>query len=205
MLVDIRKPIDRVAMRAGWKLGEIRCRIFRHTYTAARLQTLDHSAPISLYTVSRELGHGSEDMVRRVYSHLDSFRHRSEVIEYRVERHFERLGGELVRLGFDTKIGTNPQAGTEKRSPRSHRSASGEDVPEWARHDSNARPLASKPPDPGADQREQASFSRKACSPRQSAPASVGSSVTVNVTAGPERLQPQPLRTCRSGVVSFRP
>jgi integrase len=43
----------------------------------------------------------------------------------RVEQHFERLGGELVRLGFDTKIGTNPQAGTEKRSPRSHRSASG--------------------------------------------------------------------------------
>jgi hypothetical protein len=34
-------------------------RVFRHTWTAARLQTLDHGAPVSIYTVSRELGHGS--------------------------------------------------------------------------------------------------------------------------------------------------
>jgi integrase len=62
----------------GWKRGEIRHRIFRHTYAATRLQTLDRGAPVSLYTVSRELGHGSEDMVRRVYAHLGSVRHRSE-------------------------------------------------------------------------------------------------------------------------------
>ena len=142
MLVDIRKLIDRVAMRAGWKQGEIRCRIFRHTYTAARLQTLDHGAPNSLYTVSRELGHGSEDMVRRVYSHLGTFRHRSEVVEYRAEQHFERLGDQLIRLGFDTKIGTNPQPGTENETPASTDVQVGEDVPEWARRDSNARPLA---------------------------------------------------------------
>ncbi len=123
--MDIRKLIDRVAVRAGWKRGEIRCRIFRHTYTAARLQTLDRGAPISLYTVSRELGHGSEDMVRRVYSHLGTFRHRSEVVEYRVEQHFERLGDQLIRLGFDTKTGTNPAEADRKRNPRSNRSRSG--------------------------------------------------------------------------------
>ena len=141
-LMDIRKLIDRVAIRAGWKQGEIRCRIFRHTFTAARLQTLDHGAPISLYTVSRELGHGSEDMVRRVYSHLGTFRHRSEVVEYRVEQHFERLGNQLIRLGFDTKIGTNPGRRDVSRTPAPTEVEAGAQVPEWARRDSNARPLA---------------------------------------------------------------
>ena len=72
---------------------------------------------MSLYTVSRELGHGSEEMVRRVYSHLGTFRHRSEVVEYRVEQRFERLGDQLIRLGLDTKIDTSPQGETENSSP----------------------------------------------------------------------------------------
>jgi len=65
MLTDARKPIDHIAERAGWKPGEIRTKMFRHTYCAARLQTLDGGAPIPLYTVSRELGHTSQAMVRR--------------------------------------------------------------------------------------------------------------------------------------------
>lgn len=55
---------------------------------------------MSLYTASRELGHGREDMVRRVYSHLGTVRHGSEVVEFRVAQHFERLGDQLRRLGF---------------------------------------------------------------------------------------------------------
>jgi integrase len=70
MFVDVRKLVDRVAMRAGWKAGELTTRVFRHTWTAARLQTLDRGALVSVYTVARELGHGSEEMVRRVYAHL---------------------------------------------------------------------------------------------------------------------------------------
>jgi hypothetical protein len=35
----------------------------------AQLQTLDRDVPVSLFTVSREVDHGSEDMVRRVYAH----------------------------------------------------------------------------------------------------------------------------------------
>jgi integrase len=81
---DVRKLIDAVAVRAGWKPGEITSKMFRHTYCAARLQTLDHGAPVSVYTVARELGHGGESMVRRVYGHLGAVRHRSEVVEYRV-------------------------------------------------------------------------------------------------------------------------
>ena len=60
---------------------------------------MDRGAPVGLYTVSRKLGHGSEEMVRRVYSHLGDVRHRSEVVEYRVEQHLERLGDRLQRLG----------------------------------------------------------------------------------------------------------
>jgi integrase len=83
MITDIRGALDAVAEAAGWKAEEIRTKIFRHTYCAARLQTLDRGAPVSVYTVSRELGHGGESLVKRVYGHLGDVRHRSEVVEYR--------------------------------------------------------------------------------------------------------------------------
>jgi integrase len=37
MEVDVRKLIDRIAMRAGWKKSELGTRVFRHTWTTARL------------------------------------------------------------------------------------------------------------------------------------------------------------------------
>jgi hypothetical protein len=37
---------------------EIRTRPFRVTYATARLQTLDGGAPVSPWTVEKELGHG---------------------------------------------------------------------------------------------------------------------------------------------------
>jgi integrase len=92
------KMFDKVASRAGWQAGEIRSKMFRHTYCAARLQTLDHGAPVSIYTVGRELGHGGESMVRRVYGHLGTVRHRAEVVEYRVEQHRDKLGERLAAL-----------------------------------------------------------------------------------------------------------
>jgi integrase len=109
MLTDFRKLLDAVAVRAGWKPGEIRSKMFRHTYCAARLQTLDGGAPVSTYTVAREMGHGGEAMVRRVYGHLGQVRHRSEAVEYRVEQHAAKLGARLEALrgvGFGTTIGT---------------------------------------------------------------------------------------------------
>ncbi len=72
--------------------------MFRHTYCAARLQTLDQGAPVSIYTVARELGHGGDSMVKRVYGHLGSVRHRAEAVEYRVEQHAKTLGGRLTVL-----------------------------------------------------------------------------------------------------------
>lgn len=98
MVGDARKLLDTIGKRAGWNAGEIRSRMFRHTYTAARLQTTDQGAPVSPYTVSRELGHGSRAMVEQVYSHLGIVRHRSEMVEYRVNQHRERLGERLERV-----------------------------------------------------------------------------------------------------------
>src|SRR5712692_827018 len=98
MLTDTRKLLDHIAERGGWKSGEIRTKMFRHTYCAARLQTLDGGAPISLYTVSRELGHTSLAMVEKVYSHLGTIRHRSAVVECRVEQHRARLRERLKAL-----------------------------------------------------------------------------------------------------------
>ena len=85
-------------------------------------------------------------MVRRVYSHLGSVRHRSEVVEYLVEQHFERIGDQLRRLALetpsDTKIVTTGRGGEGMTSPARTEVPAGEEVPEWARRDSNARPLA---------------------------------------------------------------
>ena len=95
---EIRKLLDRIAVRAGWRLGEIRSRAFRHTYTAARLQTLDQGAPVSIFTVARELGHGGDSLVRKVYGHLGQVRHRAEVMEYPVNVCHVRFSDRLAEL-----------------------------------------------------------------------------------------------------------
>jgi len=98
MLIDFRKLLDPVAVRAGWKPGEIRSKAFRYTNTAARLQTLDQGAPVSEFTVARELGHGGAAMVRRVYGPLGQVRHRAKVVEYRVSQHQKVLKERLAAL-----------------------------------------------------------------------------------------------------------
>lgn len=95
---DIRKALDAIAVRVGWNPGDIRPYAFRHTYCAARLQTLDKGAPVSVWTVARELGHGGRGLVDRVYGHLGEVRHRSDVVEYRVEQHKDKLGDRLAKL-----------------------------------------------------------------------------------------------------------
>ena len=98
MIQDTRKIIDAVARRAGWEAGEIRTKVFRHTYCAARLQTLDRGAPVSAWTVAKEMGHGGRSLVDRVYGHLGEVRHRSDAVEYRAEQHAAALGERLVAL-----------------------------------------------------------------------------------------------------------
>jgi integrase len=136
---DFRKILDRVAAHAGflrpvvdpatgkqqrtrtdqllWTGRRIRPHMLRHTYCAARLQTLDRGAPVSLFTVGRELGHGGDSLVRRVYGHLGDVRHRAEVVEYRVEQHRAILGDRLTRLAaFDTVPDTAGEVGSVSHS-----------------------------------------------------------------------------------------
>ena len=53
---------------------------------------------MSPFTVGKELGHGGTSMVERVYSHLGQVRHRSDVVEYRIEQHREALWDRLKAL-----------------------------------------------------------------------------------------------------------
>jgi hypothetical protein len=142
-LRDIHRLLDRVAKRAGLGAGELRSKAFRHTYCAARLQTLDRGAPVSIYTVARELGHGSDEMVKRIYAHLGDVRHRAEVVEYRVEQHLEPLGDRLQRLGLAgssvTGKDTTGDSGAATKKPDSTEVLPGFELPESGRPDSNRR------------------------------------------------------------------
>ncbi|MEZ4414628.1 MAG: site-specific integrase [Gemmatimonadota bacterium] len=91
MLDNVRRGLDQLALRSGLQEGDVRTRIFRHTYCAARLQTLDGGAPVSPFTVSRELGHGGQSLVDRIYGHLGHVRHRAEVVEYSPFRGSQRV------------------------------------------------------------------------------------------------------------------
>jgi len=99
MIHNFSKALDAIAQTAGWKEGEIRSKMFRHTYCAARLQTLDHGEAVSSYTVGRELGHGANKLVDQIYGHLGQVRHRADVVEYRIENHRDVLADQLKALG----------------------------------------------------------------------------------------------------------
>jgi len=87
---NLRKARDLAAEKIGGAAGaalaakQVTPRALRPTYCAARLQTLDHGQPVALWTVKKELGHGSMQMIDRVYGRLGVIRHRSEVVEYRL-------------------------------------------------------------------------------------------------------------------------
>jgi integrase len=77
----VHKEIAAAAGRAH--LGQhVTPQVFRVTYCAARLQSLDHGRPVALYTVQKELGHNSQAMINRVYGRLGMFPHRTEGVEY---------------------------------------------------------------------------------------------------------------------------
>lgn len=100
MLHEWRKTLDRIAVRAGFPKGSVRTKAFRHSFASARLQTMDNGAPVAIWTVSKELGHGSETMLKTIYGHLGQVRHRSDVVEYRVEQHRDTLADRLAALGI---------------------------------------------------------------------------------------------------------
>jgi hypothetical protein len=76
------------------------------------LQTLDRGAPVARWTVEKELGHGSGKMLEAVYGRLGEMRHRSDVVEYRLDQHFERRGGRIF-----TKAGEEVSAPLARTIP----------------------------------------------------------------------------------------
>ncbi|MEX1258414.1 MAG: site-specific integrase [Gemmatimonadota bacterium] len=97
MIRDLRKALDKIGERAGFPAGHVRLHMLRHTYTAARIQTLDRGAPVSLYTVARELGHSSQSMIEERYGHLHgrAVDGGSAEVEFRIEHHRESADATL--------------------------------------------------------------------------------------------------------------
>jgi hypothetical protein len=56
-------------------------------------------------------------MVRRAYSHLGQVRHRADVVEYRVEQHFEELGEQVRRLGLTQRTSQPRSRGGKRTNP----------------------------------------------------------------------------------------
>jgi integrase len=119
MLTDFRKTLNRVTVPAGWTSGAVTPKQFRLPTAPHDLRTLDHGAPVSQDTVARELGHSSTDLVQQLYGHLGSGpRHRSEVVEYRVEQHRAILGDRLEALYRRVGMASDTTSGTIALEPR---------------------------------------------------------------------------------------
>ena len=113
MVGNLRQSLDATARLCGIDGGKLRTRPFRHTYCSARLQTVqrilkpggdpsDENAweyiEVSKFQVQKEMGHGGSQLVDRIYGHAQKNPIRSDVVEYRVEKHVEVLGDRLRSL-----------------------------------------------------------------------------------------------------------
>ncbi len=113
MVRDIRKSLDAIAKLSGMEAGEVRTRRFWHTYCSARLQTVQRIlkpgrepddpdgweyVEVARFQVQKEMGHGGGQLVDRIYGHAQGSPYRSDVVEYRVEKHREVLGDRLRSL-----------------------------------------------------------------------------------------------------------
>lgn len=72
--------------KAGLSKDRVTIHTLRHTYCATRLQTLDGGQPVSPYTVKDEMGHGSLQMIERVYGHVQERRQRLPEVRYEVAK-----------------------------------------------------------------------------------------------------------------------
>lgn len=80
-LSDLRSSLDTVEEKAELD-KRLTPKVFRHTYSATRIQTLDGGAPVSLYTVARELGHKGVARIEDTYGHLQQSRSRLAEVRY---------------------------------------------------------------------------------------------------------------------------
>ena len=96
MIGDLRTMWDRINAGLEWvpkhplDPERISSKAFRNSYAAARLQTLDAGHSIQMYTVARELGHASLNMLTHIYGHVGKVKERKEVVEFRIEDYPEQ-------------------------------------------------------------------------------------------------------------------
>ena len=65
-LLNLHGSLERVFTHAGVRKPAGKAwHLFRHTYTAMRLQTMDNGQPVSPWTVMKELGHGSLALIEQ--------------------------------------------------------------------------------------------------------------------------------------------
>ena len=88
VIAESEKEAERMALvgeRAGFPKGHIQLHMLRHTYASQRVQTCDRGRPVALYTVARELGHKTTDMLEDRYAHLHDRTEEggTEVVEFR--------------------------------------------------------------------------------------------------------------------------
>lgn len=100
LLTNVDNALDAVAARLEMPEGHIRCKPFRHTFCSARLQTVEPVrtptgtgwVEVLRDTVVREMGHGSDNLVRNIYGHLPEHRNRTTELEFRVDAWRAELG-----------------------------------------------------------------------------------------------------------------
>jgi integrase len=73
-----------------------RLHAFRHSYTAARIQTTEHGMPISIWQVAVELGHKGTQMIEKRYGHLVTVTDRREFVEFTLEGAPEAIREDVV-------------------------------------------------------------------------------------------------------------
>ena len=77
---NIDRQLDRIGDQAT--IVKPRLHAFRHSYTAARLQTLEHRAPVHIWQIASELDHQSTAMIEKRFGHLAKVTDRKELVEF---------------------------------------------------------------------------------------------------------------------------
>jgi hypothetical protein len=77
------------------------------------------------YTYPKDSPLSQSALDQRVYAHLGIVRHRSEVVEYRLEQHLEALKDRLGQVGFVTRNVTAEQGRGENDPPLQPKSKRG--------------------------------------------------------------------------------
>src|ERR1043166_7584203 len=122
-------PLERRAR--GVPGGETPGKARPHPHRSAGLQPLARGEPVGLDTVRREMGHGDESLVRHIYGHLGTIRHRAPVVEYRVAQHLDLLGERLARVWARSGGPVVTTADTTEGAPLSPPARRGAEVAGW--------------------------------------------------------------------------